>query len=850
MPKCLILILCVSLLVSGCRTPPLPAIDAYVANVASHPIDVAPTPVAKAGEARTPAAGAAPAPTENADNAHPPEGGAAPPNLGSAGPTIDAAPPPSALTAIQVLPGGTATQPNNIIRTSSAQLDHKSPAPKGVRPDENVIRASLTQVERADPGLNTQPPGKFELTIPTAVPGSEAPLVTLPADRSERPAAVARLFPQLPPLPDEPVAQSGPGGRPYTLADFQRMAAENNPGLRQAASDVEAARGVMIQAGLYPNPNIGYGNNPDNNNTGSGVQGAFVEQLIKTGGKLTIAVAGARMAMIVADLALKQTRYALATTIRGDFYTLLVARETVRVNRGLAHFTDEIFRLQADLLGGGFAASHEPTALRSQAFIVRLAYRQAIANYIYAWKQLVADMGLRQLPLSAVEGQVDRLIPYYDYDEVLAYVLRNHTNVLTARANVDQARYGLKLARVTPVPDVDVTAWLFKEHMIQPFQNYFMVQLGIPFPIWDRNQGNIIAADAALIRAAEGPHAAEVTLTTNLATAYATYKNNLFAMDYYRRNILPDQVRYYRGVFERRRIDPNAAFGDLVQAQQMLVADVTAYLGILGSLWTSVVGVADFLQTDDLYQLGKPLALPELPDLETLHAWPCPHPLPELGMAQAAPTAVPNAGLQWPAQPNAPPTPHLRSDKPAEPAVSTAMAQMPIPGQTARAPDQKLPVPKPTVFTPNSTQDWRAQFDNLLRHDEPSSGASTSLRPRPMRKGLVLPCQPLCSVERDKLSGRCIMNKIAHLILVGVAVLALCDVGVAQQTPPQPPAADSAAVDSIAGAVLAQRACRRRCQAVQSTAWARGSWKRCHGPVTPLAHCSDRHSPPRRERST
>ncbi len=169
--------------------------------------------------------------------------------------------------------------------------------------------------------------------------------------------------------------------------------------------------------------------------------------------------------------------------------------------------------------------------------------------------------------------------------------------------------------------------------MIQPFQNYFTLSLGIPFPIWDRNQGNIAAAAAAMVRAEEGPHAAEVTLTTNLAAAYATYKNNLFAMDYYRRNILPDQVRYYRGVFERRRIDPNAAFGDLVQAQQTLVADVTAYLGILGSLWTSVVGVADFLQTDDLYQLGKPLALPELPDLDALHAWPCPHPH---GTAEAA----------------------------------------------------------------------------------------------------------------------------------------------------------------------------------------------------------------------
>ena len=50
-----------------------------------------------------------------------------------------------------------------------------------------------------------------------------------------------------------------------------------------------------------------------------------------------------------------------------------------------------------------------------------------------------------------VEGEVDRLIPYYDYDEVLAYVLRNHTDVLTARNTIKAAEYSLKLARVTPV---------------------------------------------------------------------------------------------------------------------------------------------------------------------------------------------------------------------------------------------------------------------------------------------------------------------------------------------------------------------------------------------------------------
>jgi outer membrane protein, heavy metal efflux system len=720
MSKYLSVIVCVSLLVSGCRTPPLQAVDEYVADVVSHPIDVAPLPTKKSDDSQPAMGRTAPAPAPKPHDDRP---------------AIDAAPPPAAAAFNLDLSAGSKTPPDDVIRTSFTPVDRGRQPQKGDRPDENVIRASFfKQLDRANPGQVAPPPGKFELTIPKAVPGAEAPLVTLPPRGSpEVSAAVARLFPPLPPLPDEPEAQPGPDGRPYTLADFQRLAAANNPALRQAASDVEAARGLMIQAGLYPNPTIGYETNPDNNNTGSGVQGGFIDQVIKTGGKLTIAVAAARMAMIAAELALKQTRYALATTIRGDFYTLAVAKETVRVNRGLAHFTDEIFRLQADLLAGGFAASHEPLALRSQAFIVRLAYKQSIASYIYAWKQLVADMGLRQLPLSAVEGQVDRLIPYYDYDEVLAHVLRNHTNILTARANLEGAKYNLKAARVVPVPDVEVRADLFKEHMIFPLQNYFTLSLGIPFPIWDRNQGGIMAAAAALIRAEEGPHAAEVTLTTNLATAYATYKNNLFAMDYYRRNILPDQVRYYRGVFERRRIDPNPSFGDLVQAQQMLVADVTAYLGILGSLWTSVVSVADFLQTDDLYQLGKPLALPELPDLEALHAWPCAHPhgSPEVTDVRTTPTPGPHAGAPTALTPTVLATPAQRSDRPPETPALAAVMHAANPGQPARNRNQKAPATKPTVFAPSSTKTPREQFDKLLGVDEPLFGAPTSMTAPP-----------------------------------------------------------------------------------------------------------------------
>ncbi len=168
-------------------------------------------------------------------------------------------------------------------------------------------------------------------------------------------------------------------------------------------------------------------------------------------------------------------------------------------------------------------------------------------------------------------------------------------------------------------------ASLEKDFALAPFGTYQTLSVGFPIPIWDQNKGNIIAAQAALLRASEESHRVEVTLANSLALAYEGYKNNLVALEDYRRNILPDLVRYYRGIFARRQIDPNSAFGDLVAAQQTLATNVTSYIVVLGNVWSSVVSVADYLQTDDLYQLAQPRELPELPDFTKLSLLTCGH---------------------------------------------------------------------------------------------------------------------------------------------------------------------------------------------------------------------------------
>ena len=488
--------------------------------------------------------------------------------------------------------------------------------------DESVQTASWVQPQPGSTAsAGTRP--RFALHVPPRLPGSEAPEIRISQDRVLADREIDRLYPALPPLPVEPKVQPGPGGKPYTLADFQRLAAANSPTLRQAASDVEAAKGNLIQAKTYPNPTIGYMQDSSATNNSGGIQAGFIDQPIITGGKQKLSSGMAQKDLDNAILALKRARSDLSTAVRNAYFTLLVDVETLEVTRALAQFSDEIYRLQTGLLKGTQASPYEPTALRAQTYLNRLAYKQAIASYVYDWKALVATLGLPQLPLSEIAGQVDRFVPYYDYDEVRAYVLKNHTDILTARNGVKKAQYNLRLAQVTPIfPNLDAYAALEHDYLNPPFGTYQTIALGIPLAIWDQNKGNIIAAQGALVRASKEQHRVEVTLSNSLALAYESYRNNLYAMEYYRRNVLPDLVRYYRGVFDRRQIDPNSAFGDLVFAQQNLATNVTAYIGILGSLWSSVVSVADFLQTDNLFQTGGQRELPKLPDFRLLRLAP------------------------------------------------------------------------------------------------------------------------------------------------------------------------------------------------------------------------------------
>jgi hypothetical protein len=138
-------------------------------------------------------------------------------------------------------------------------------------------------------------------------------------------------------------------------------------------------------------------------------------------------------------------------------------------------------------------------------------------------------------------------------------------------------------------------------------------------PLWDQNRGGIRQSEWLLAQASLGPDQARNTLINTLADAFNRYQTGRRTVEIAGQQIR-DQVRVYRGVYERRQQLPGqVGFGDVVTAQQTLSSYLSSYITALGLQWQAVVDVANVFQSEDLYQTGQQLqAVEPLPDLKNV----------------------------------------------------------------------------------------------------------------------------------------------------------------------------------------------------------------------------------------
>jgi len=522
------------------------------------------------------------------------------------------------------------------------------------------------KVPNQRPPIDPKKPPKLDerLEIPEGVTGSSAPKLLLPANwktlpDNEKQALLNKLFKSQMDVGPDPRPVKGPGGNRLTLADLQKLAREHSPLLRQAASDIKGAEGAVIQAAVYNNPTLSYSTTPISYTSGN-IVGPGITQTIVTMGKRKLAEAAAKKDLENAQLAYRRAETDLMAQVRSNYFAVLVSEEGMRANRGLADLTDEIYKVFVQQLKGGIVALYEPAQIGVLAGQARIAYIISRNSYLESWKLLATSMGLTMMPATELGGNIAQELPRFDFEKSLAHVLDKHTDVITALNGVDKARFLLRLAEVTGVPDFTLGAFVYNDNS-SPGPPKFVPSLvaTVPVPIFDRNQGNIRSAQAALMRAVEEPHRVQNALSNTFVDAYRRLEENRKILQLYRRQLLPQQVQAFRATVIRHNLvgnnDPGLAggatayMGDLITAEQSLVNLVGNYLTTLGAYWQAVSDTASVLQIDDVYKMAT--KMDELPDADLLDLLklPCCHPCSSLQAPGGSPDCeLPQGSLQPP----------------------------------------------------------------------------------------------------------------------------------------------------------------------------------------------------------
>jgi cobalt-zinc-cadmium efflux system outer membrane protein len=383
-----------------------------------------------------------------------------------------------------------------------------------------------------------------------------------------------------------------------TLGELEQAALVGNPTLRQAGANVEAAQGRAVQSGLYPNPTVGYqGDRIGAAGTAGEMQGLFIDQTIVTAGKLRLNRAKFAQEVSQAEsLALAQ-QYRVVNGVRVRFYQLLAMQRLLDVQADLLKVAEDAATTTEELVNVGAANKPDLLQARIEARQERVALVNARTQYEASWRQLAAFVGSPCLPLGRLQGDLEAAADVPDFETALAHLLDASPEVQVARVEITRSQIAVQREQVEPIPNVQMR--LANGYDFETRKDVTSVSVGVRLPLFDKNQGNVRAAQAQAAYAQAELSRVELSLRQRLARAYARYRTARELVETYRKDNLPEAKEAYElylDSFRKRR----AAWPQVLVAQRTFFQISVDYTRALEEMRRAEVAVLGLLLVDGL----------------------------------------------------------------------------------------------------------------------------------------------------------------------------------------------------------------------------------------------------------
>ena len=396
-------------------------------------------------------------------------------------------------------------------------------------------------------------------------------------------------------------AQHGPV---YSLETLEAEALQRNPTLAQANAQLHSAEGRKQQAGLWPNPTVGYFGDEISGGTGvnGGRQGGYIEQTIILGRKLYLAQQVAGSNVRLATLEKEEQRYRVQNAVRAAYIETLAAQEMLALEKSRAELSGKMLDTIQGLQNTGARDASEVLMAQIEFERANLAVDVRQAELRQQWEQLRSLVGDPSLPAGTLEGQLDAELPQLDTQQLIDALVSESPAVKMARESVRQAQTSVLRAQRAAVPNLQLRAGLeqnFETNDLtgKPYGLQGVAEARVELPIFSHNQGNVTVAKAELESSQAETQRLEMELRRGAAAVVEQYQTAQFTVERYRRTILPQTEKLYQmqqGAWQRMAV----SYPEVLMAQQSLFSTQAEYIRALQNLRTNAVALSGFLLTD------------------------------------------------------------------------------------------------------------------------------------------------------------------------------------------------------------------------------------------------------------
>jgi len=346
-----------------------------------------------------------------------------------------------------------------------------------------------------------------------------------------------------------------------SLADAKRTAFERNWDLLAAKSGIDTAQAQLIVAKEFPNPTASVstakiGDRESGTTLGNGLWErnydsiAAVSQLIEIGGKRHDHQAAARTGIAAARAGFLDARRLLDQGVTKTYVAAVLAGDNARILNESAGF----LRHEADLAEVKFKAGAISDSDKKQIEIsaeqFELQAKSAVAAAVQARIAVEILLGVKQPKGNWTPADsLDQLIatPVTVTKELKPGAAR--PDVIAAEANLRSSTANLKLQKAMRIPDPTILAG--GEHNPPgggPPVDTFNVGVSFPLPLWNRNGGNIKAAEAAHDQAEIALNKTEAQVMADIAIAESEYDEASQRWQRYRDQTVPKSSKVCKSV--------------------------------------------------------------------------------------------------------------------------------------------------------------------------------------------------------------------------------------------------------------------------------------------------------------